>query len=71
MSLLREFWGVVHRNLDRARRTLLRSLWFRAHQMAERRPLEMGAGLEEPSGDEEPPEAVDVDRPGMQFSCKL
>ena len=55
-SLLDEIRAAVRRNLDRARRRLQWSDWFRAHSITEPRPVEMGAPLEGPSADEDPPE---------------
>ena len=50
-----EYWGVVCRNIGRARRRLQRSEWFRAHSMTEPRLSRAGDPFDEPSADEDPP----------------
>ena len=52
-----EFWIFARLRLDRAGGSLQLAEWSRIHSKAEQGCFELGVFLEEPSDDEEPPEA--------------
>ena len=57
-ATLDQYWALVARNTDRARRRLLRSEWFRNHSFDEPGGFERDGPLGDPSDDEDSPALV-------------